>query len=41
VQPDGTITVPLIGDFSVIGQTTAEVTKTLSTRWKKYVVNPS
>jgi polysaccharide export outer membrane protein len=41
VTPDGIISVPLIGTLNVTGQTTAQVAETLTSRWSKYVINPS
>jgi len=40
VPPDGRITVPLLGSLPVAGRTTAQVQKTLTTRWNEYVVDP-
>ena len=41
VAPDGTISMPLIGQVSVSGQTVPQVTQMLTTKWKKYIVEPS
>jgi polysaccharide export outer membrane protein len=41
VTPDGNISVPLLGTLNVTGQTTEQVAETLSSRWSKYVINPS
>lgn len=40
IPPDGRITVPLLGSLPVAGRTTAQVQKTLTTRWNGYVVDP-
>lgn len=41
VAPDGTISMPLVGQLSVAGQTVPQVTQMLTTKWKKYIVDPS
>ncbi len=41
VAPDGTISMPLVGQLSVAGQTVPQATKMLTTKWKKYIVDPS
>lgn len=41
VQPDGSVTVPLVGDVSVAGETTSSVARLLTNKWKKFVINPS
>lgn len=41
VPPDGRITVPLLGNVSVVGKTTEQVAQMLTTRWTKYVNDPS
>ena len=41
VPPDGAITVPLLGRLPVMGKTTEQVARTLTTRWTEYVNDPS
>jgi polysaccharide export outer membrane protein len=41
IPPDGKLGVPLLDPFSVLGKTTGEVKQELTTRWKRYLVNPS
>jgi len=41
VAPDGTISMPLVGQLSVAGQTVPQATQMLTTKWKKYIVDPS
>ena len=41
VAPDGTISMPLVGQISVAGQTVPQVTQMLTTKWKKYIIDPA
>ncbi len=40
VPSDGNITVPVLGSLPVAGRTTAQVARTLTTKWSEYVVSP-
>jgi len=41
VGPDGTISLPLIDQVSISGLTRAQVTRLLTNKWRKYVINPA
>lgn len=41
VAPDGTISLPLLDQVSVTGMTQEQVTRLLTNRWRKYVINPA
>lgn len=41
VAPDGTISMPLVGQVPVAGLTIAQAETLLVTKWKKYIVDPS
>ena len=40
VTPDGQISLPLLDQVSVTGMTQGQVTRLLTTKWRKYVINP-
>lgn len=41
VAPDGTISLPLLDQVSVTGMTQEQVTRLLTNKWRKYVINPA
>lgn len=41
VGPDGTVSLPLLDQVSVSGLTREQVTRLLTSRWRKYVINPA
>ncbi len=41
VAPDGTVTMPLVKRISVAGLTIEQTTDMVTTKWKKYIVDPS
>ena len=41
VRPDGRISIPLIGDISAVGRTSAQLTQEISDRLKSYMENPT
>jgi len=41
VAPDGTISLPLLDQVSVTGLTRDQVTRLLTNKWRKYVINPA
>lgn len=41
VRPDGRISIPLIGDVSAVGRTSAQLTQEISDRLKSYMENPT
>ena len=41
VAPDGTVSLPLLDQVSVSGMTREQVTRLLTSKWKKYVINPA
>ena len=40
VAPGGTVSLPLLDQVSVIGMTQNQVTRLLTTKWRRYVINP-
>ena len=40
VGPDGTISVPLLDQVSVTGLTRNQISRLLTSKWRKYVINP-
>ena len=41
VAPDGTVSIPMLGQIRVTGKTVAQATTLLTTRLKKYIIDPS
>jgi len=41
VAPDGTISMPLVGQVPVAGQTVTQTTALLTRKWKKFIIDPS
>ncbi|HLV80402.1 MAG TPA: SLBB domain-containing protein [Chthonomonadaceae bacterium] len=41
IPPDGKIAVPLLEPFSILGMSQDDVARTLTDRWRKYVINPA
>ena len=41
VAPDGTVSLPLVGEVSVAGRSVGQTTALLTTKYKRYIVNPS
>ena len=41
VAPDGTVAVPLLDTVTVTGLTTAQTSRLLTKKWRKYVINPA
>ena len=41
VAPDGTVSMPLVGQIPVAGQTVPQATQMLTAKWKKYIIDPS
>ncbi len=41
VAPDGTISMPLVGQVPVAGKTVTQTTALLTHQWKKYIIDPS
>lgn len=41
VRPDGRVSIPLIGDVSAVGRTSAQLTQEISDRLKSYMENPT
>ena len=41
VSPDGTVSMPLVGQVTIAGDTVEQATTVMTRKWKKYVIDPA